>query len=233
MERPIITRSCVKPMFETGYLSVYDLQYEEGRHYYDATRRRREDICAVKTLEEFQAMTPDAVSCFVIIERPQAEPLLLLNREFRFPAGQVLLSVPAGLIDERDREDGNAQEACLRAAAREIKEETGLEIGEKDSLHIVSPAVFSTPGMTDESNALVLAVLRPEDPDFLKKNLTQSGAEEQEKFDGFRLLTKMQAKKLLVSGRDEDGIFFPVYSWMAMLYFVSGLWQEAAGDAEP
>ena len=217
-------------MFETNYLSVYDLQYEEGRHYYDASRRRREDICAVKSTAEFCRMMPDAVSCFVVIDQDGKEPLLLLNREFRFPAGQVLLSVPAGLIDGRDKEGADPHQAALLAAKREIKEETGLVLGEKDSLRLVSPAVFSSPGMTDESNALVLALLRPEDPAFLQKNLSQEGAEEQEKFDGFALLDQKEARRLLLQGKDDEGIFFPVYTWMALMYFVSGLWKEEQED---
>ena len=84
--------------------------------------------------------------------------------------------------------------------------------------------------MTDESNALVLALLRPEDPVFLQKNLSQEGAEEQEKFDGFALLDQKEARRLLLQGKDDEGIFFPVYTWMALMYFVSGLWKEEQED---
>ena len=240
MKKPELDPKRVMPLLETKYISVSDLGYEGLKHYYSVSRRGSA-IAALCSDEEFRSMLPDAVTCIVIVRVPECAdgtaadngrrvPKLLLTKEFRYPVGQFLLSPPAGLMDPSDKGEPVPQ---LATARREIKEETGLVIGEKDTLRIVSPAVFSTPGMTDESNALVLAVLRPEDKDFLKKNLTQSGAETTEKFDGFRLLDKKQAKELLVSGRDEDGIFFPVYSWMAMLYFVSGLWQEAAKADKP
>ena len=53
-------------------------------------------------------MLPDAVSCVVIWnpsdddEKSGHEPCLLMNREFRYPTGQYLLSVPAGLIEPED-----------------------------------------------------------------------------------------------------------------------------------
>ena len=37
-------------------------------------------------------------------EKSGHEPCLLMNREFRYPTGQYLLSVPAGLIDPEDVE---------------------------------------------------------------------------------------------------------------------------------
>ena len=81
---------------ETKFIKVFDLQYAEGRHYYNATRRSADDLVAVKSTEEFQNMLPDAVSCIVIWNPSKGEPKLLLNREFRYPAGQFLLSVQDG-----------------------------------------------------------------------------------------------------------------------------------------
>ena len=98
--RPKITKQNIKTLLETKFIKVFDLQYAEGRHYYNATRRSADDLVAVKSTEEFQNMLPDAVSCITIWNPSNGEPKLLLNREFRYPAGQFLLSVPAGLIDE-------------------------------------------------------------------------------------------------------------------------------------
>lgn len=222
MKKPNITRECVKPMLENKFLRVYDLQYEPGRHYYDATRRPQDDICATKSDEEMRTMVPDAVSCFVIVEFPGEEPGLLLTEEFRYPAGRFLLSVPAGLIDPDDKAQHSP---VLSAAAREIHEETGLVIGKKDTLKVVSPMVFSTPGMTDESNALACAVIRPGTRQMLKKELTQDGAEGSECFDGFVFVDKERAAKLIADGVDSRGIPYPVYTWMALMYFLSDLWK--------
>ena len=96
--RPKITKQNIKTLLETKFIKVF-----EGRHYYNATRRSADDLVAVKSTEEFQNMLPDAVSCITIWNPSNGEPKLLLNREFRYPAGQFLLSVPAGLIDPADK----------------------------------------------------------------------------------------------------------------------------------
>ena len=46
-----------------------------------------------------------------------------------------------------------------------------------------------------------------------------------ELFDGFDLLTKAQAKKILEDGVDEQGIYYSVYTWAALTYFVADLWR--------
>ena len=150
--RPKITKQNIKTLLETKFIKVFDLQYAEGRHYYNATRRSADDLVAVKSTEEFQNMLPDAVSCIVIWNPSKGEPKLLLNREFRYPAGQFLLSVPAGLIDPADKEE---KEPLLVTAKRELKEETGIEVQDTDEIAVINPCLFSTPGMTDESNGLV------------------------------------------------------------------------------
>lgn len=219
-QRPEIKRENVKTLFESPYLRVADLQYAPGKHYYDATRRDMENLTAIKSDQEFEAMLADAVSCFVILAGEGEEPRLLLSYEFRYPAGQYLLSVPAGLIDEEDRE---RPDVLVSTAIREIREETGLEVRDTDTVRVVNPLVFSTPGLTDESNALICAVLRSAKV----ADLSQEGAVGSEQFDGFCLLTKAQARELLKKGRDERGRFYPLYTWAALVYFVSDMWLEA------
>lgn len=235
----------VKPLFDSKFIKVFDLQYADGKHYYDATRRDGQHLAAVKSEDEFRHMLPDAVSCFVILRTIPAETdpsdsslrstvekrgiegkddgsRLLLSYEFRYPAGQYLLSVPAGLIDPVD--EALAKEGknpILEAARREIHEETNLTIRDTDRLEIINPLVFSTPGMTDESNALVLAVVGIDDLSVLNQN----GAVGSEKFDGFVLLSEEDAKRILKNGVDDHGHFYPLYTWAAMMYFISGIWK--------
>lgn len=214
-----IERENVKLLFDSPYLRVADLQYAPGKHYFDATRRSMEDLTAVKTDEEFKTMLPDAVSCIVILDIPGEEPQLLLSYEYRYPAGHFLLSVPAGLMDKEDRED---VEPLLSTAIREIREETGLRVTAADSVTVVNPLLFSSPGMTDESNALVCVVLHSAD----LSALSQEGAEGSELFDGFCLLTREAARETLRQGRDRHGNYYSIFTWAALMYFVSGMWEK-------
>ena len=219
MKTPEIRGENVEPMLETKFLRVFDLRYAEGKHYYDATRRQAGELAAVKDDEAFRNMLPDAVTCVVIVCRPAEEPVLLLSYEYRYPAGRFLLSPPAGLLDPDDRAEAVP---AFAAAKREIREETGLEVTDRDRLFFVSPLVFSSPGMTDESNALVCAVLSR---DALPQP-SQAGAVGTECFDGFEWVTAAQAEKLLADGRDRNGFFYSVYTWAALSYFAAGTWKK-------
>ena len=216
--KPIIRKENVKTLFETKFIHVFDLQYEEGKHYYDASRRPLDKLMAIKSDEEAKTALPDAVTCFVILKVKEDEPKLLLAREYRYPAGQFVTSPPAGLLDP---EDENAEDPILATAKREIFEETGIVVTEKDSLYTINPLLFSTPGMSDESNALACAVVTLEDTSCL----SQAGAEGQELFDGFVLVSKEEAKKMLNDGRDAEGNFYSMYTWASLMYFISDLWK--------
>lgn len=200
----------IKSLFESKFIKVFDLQYREGRHYYNATRRDEEDLVAAKSTDEFKN------------EKSGHEPCLLMNREFRYPTGQYLLSVPAGLIEPEDcTGDNDNTVPLIKTAMRELHEETGLKVTEKDTVSVINPCLFSTPGMTDESNALVKIVLNRDS----LNGMSQEGAVGGELFDGFDLLTKAQAKKILEDGVDEHGIYYSVYTWAALTYFVADLWR--------
>ena len=199
--RPIRKKEQVETVYDSRFIKVFDLQYEPGKHYFDATRRSVENLAAVKNDEEFKQMLPDAVSCVVILNVKDQEPRLCLSREYRYPAGQFLLSVPAGLLDPEDA----AQENPVFHAA----------------IRLVNPLVFSTPGMTDESNALVQITLNREE----MPKVSQEGAVGTECFDGFLLLTREEAQKILKDGVDDQALFYPLYTWAALMCFVTGMWE--------
>ncbi|MBR0481491.1 MAG: NUDIX hydrolase [Firmicutes bacterium] len=205
----------IKVLHEDKYLNLYHCSYETNPHYLVASRRKKDDLIALKSDEEYRELLSDAVTCVLIVETPGEEPRLYLEREFRYPVGRFLLSPPAGLIDKDDG-DGGA-DPRITAAKREIKEETGIEVKDSDEIFVASPLVFSTPGMTDESNAMICA--RVSLPDL--SSLTTDGAEGTECFGDYCLLTKSQAEELLRTGRDDDGLYYSVFTWAAMLYFVS------------
>ncbi|MCI5828312.1 MAG: NUDIX hydrolase [Lachnospiraceae bacterium] len=215
-EKLKLTKDWVHNAYDSRFIKVFGLEYVAGKQYMNATRRDVDDLVALKSDEEFKEMLPDAVSCVVILNG--AEPKLLLTYEFRYPTGQYLLSVPAGLIDKSDEAESDP---ILSTAKRELKEETNIDLTEEDKIEIINPLLFSTPGMTDESNALVCVVISDEQ----RLHLSQEGAEGTESFDGFVTLTKDEAKRILKQGKDDRGIFYSVYTWAALMHFVSGMWK--------
>ncbi len=207
----------VVSLFDSKFIKVVDIQYEEGKHYYNATRRDMDDLVCLKGDEDFQNMVPDAVSIALILLMEDC-PKLYMSYEYRYPAGRYLLSPVAGLVDEEDRE---RDEPLCSAARREIQEETGITVGVGDRVFVVNPLVFSTPGMSDESNGIVAVVCS----DVHDLSVDQSGAVGSEKFAGYRLLSLEEARELLLRGRDEYGNFFPVYGLVVLQYFVSEQWR--------
>ncbi len=209
-----IRKDRIEPLYEAKYLNFYDLQYAEGKHYYEASRRRNKDLVARLTDEEFRAMLPDAVTIAVVLHLPGDRTRLLMNYEYRYPVGQFLLSPVAGLLDP---EDINSPDPLRDAAKREIKEETGLTVKDSDRITLLNPCAFSTPGMTDESNAFLCAEITLDSPE----ELNQNGAVGSEVFDGFELLDRERARKIYETGRDEHGNFYSLAAWMVLGIFLS------------
>ena len=211
---PEINREKVETLYENRFLKCFDLQYAEGKHYYVASRRGKEDLVAGKADDEFRSMLPDAVTIAVMLHLPGNDTRLLMSYEYRYPAGQFLLSPVAGLLDPDDRASDNP---LVNAAVREIREETGLTVKESDRVYVLNPCAFSTPGMTDESNAFLCAEITLENLD----ELNQNGAEGSELFDGFELLDREHAQDIFRTGRDDHGNFYSLAAWMVLSIFLS------------
>ena len=209
-----IDKHHIETLYETRFLRCYDLQYAEGKHYYEASRREKKDLVASKTDDEFREMLPDAVTIAVVLHLPGNKTRLLMSYEYRYPAGQFLLSPVAGLLDPEDRQSENP---LVNAAVREIREETGLTVKEGDRVRILNPCAFSTPGMTDESNAFLCAEITLDSLD----DLNQEGAEGSELFDGFELLDRERAQRIYRTGRDDHGNFYSLAAWMVLGIFLS------------
>ncbi len=84
---------------------------------------------------------PDAV---VIVPFHKEKDKLVIIKEFRVPLGDYQYGFPAGLIDKGE----TIQQTCIR----ELKEETGLNV---TRITKISPPVYSSSGMTDESVSMV------------------------------------------------------------------------------
>lgn len=215
--RPEIKREKLKKLLDTRFMKVYDYPFKEDGHYYTATRRTDDDLVMLKSDSEYKKMTADAVTCMVVIEEDGKEPKLLMNYEFRYALGRFLMAPPAGLVDPEDLFN---PDALLATAKREIEEETGIVIREEDKLFTINPLLFSSPGMTDESNAIVGAIIHWDS----SRQMNHNGSLGSEVFDGFSLLSMEEAKELIKKGRDNDDLFYSVYTWICMMAFVSQIW---------
>lgn len=76
----------------------------------------------------------------------EADPEVLLVRQYRYATGGYVYEVPAGMPDR----EGEPWEDCAR---RELEEETGHRAGSLRSL----TRIYTTPGFTDEVIRLFLA----------------------------------------------------------------------------
>ena len=204
----------VDTLCETKFLKLYDYRYLEGKHYYCSSRRDTEDLVAIKSDETFKTMLPDAVTIAVVLHLTNEKPKLLLSYEYRYPVGRFLLSPIAGLLDP---EDSECDDPLRSGAVREIFEETGIKVSENDKITILNPCAFSTPGMTDESNAFLCAEITLDSLD----GLNQNGAVGTELFDGFELLDRERAQKIFQAGRDEHGNFYSLAAWAVLSVFLS------------
>ena len=209
-----INKDHIEALYEARFLNMYDLQYAEGKHYFEVTRRGKENLVAKKSDAEFREMLPDAVTIAVVLHLPENKTRLLMSYEYRYPVGQFLLSPVAGLLDPDDREN---DDPLVSAAIREIREETGLTVKESDKVYVLNPCAFSSPGMTDESNAFLCAEITLDHLDALNQN----GAEGSELFNGFELLDREQAREIFRTGRDKHGNFYSLAAWMVLSIFLS------------
>ena len=106
---------------------------------------------------------PGAVTVMAVL----SDASVLLVRQYRHAAGQVLLELPAGTLDRRP--DGSIEDPS-EAAQRELMEETGHRAGQWHKL----ARFWTAPGFATELMHLYLALDVAPDPDY-------DGAEEDER----------------------------------------------------
>jgi ADP-ribose pyrophosphatase len=91
----------------------------------------------------------DAVLIVPVLRMEGQPARLVLIKEFRVPVGDYVYGLPAGLL-----EPGESLEAAVR---REMAEETGLEV---TRIKRISPPLYSSSGMTDESAPMAFVDVR-------------------------------------------------------------------------
>ena len=135
----------VKELVGTKYLSLYELdvvnKVGQDKTWMVASRKNMSEVQDIYLNGNEQDI--DAV---VIVPIHRETGKLVLVNQFRVPINNYILELSAGLID--NKEDFNT------AVEREIKEETGLDLLKIDS-KLTKKKLYISPGMTDESVALV------------------------------------------------------------------------------
>ena len=124
-------RPQVNELYGTRFVKLYDLAYDDGSHYFEASRREARDLLATKDEHELVCELPDAVSACLVVITPDDEPRMVLNYEYRYPTGQYVLGIPSGLIDARDVD---TDDPLVSSMTREIAEETGVRLREDDRM---------------------------------------------------------------------------------------------------
>jgi ADP-ribose pyrophosphatase len=131
----------ITKLTDQPWLNLFDVEYatKDGAAHHWL-------MCSRKDKPVEQAAVPDAVVIVAMIATPQGNRLVL-TKEFRVPIDDGEYGFPAGLID-----DGESIESTVR---RELKEETGLDV---ETIHHLSPPVYSSAGLSDESCSMVLVI---------------------------------------------------------------------------
>lgn len=131
----------VAKITDNAHLNLFQIGYTDrlGNHKnWQIASRYAQPKCASGAFD-----SPDAV---VIVPFHKEKNKLAIIKEFRVPLGGYQYGFPAGLVD--------AGETLEQAGARELKEETGLTLAQ---VGLISPPVYSSSGMTDESVSMVFA----------------------------------------------------------------------------
>ena len=134
----------------------------------------------------------------VLLGQGRARPRLVMLREYRAPVGDYIYAFPAGL--------GEAGETVESVARRELKEETGFDLVE---VKHISPAIFSSAGLTDEAAVMVFVTAR-------RAKGEKATPEASEEFETL-LLDYQQVCKLCSSSERIDGKAWVVLYMYQML----------------
>ena len=121
------------------WLNLFDVNYTARtgeEKSWQVVTRQKEPKCISGNYRR-----PDAV---VIVPFHAEENKMVVLREYRVPLNDYEYGFPAGLVD--------SGESVERATRRELTEETGLTVRRFIK---ISPPIYSSAGMTDESVSIV------------------------------------------------------------------------------
>ncbi len=169
----------IKKILDSKFISRYDVLYETEigtTKNYEMISRSKD----ITTLEKLQNIPESQYSAdaVVIIMHDVSGDKVLLNKEYRMAIGGFVYNFPAGLIDQ-------GEEARI-SAARELKEETGLDLIE---ITDVWPMSYSAVGLSNETSIVVIGKA--------SGNFSQSTSADEEIEAGW--FSKAEVKELLAT----------------------------------
>lgn len=160
--------SSVTKQTNNKFLNMYNMDAiaRDGSHfnYYFATRREDGDLmCQTGILRS------DAVVMYPICKEDPNKIILL--RQYRYPIGDYIYELPAGLVDKGEEPN--------EAAIREIKEETGLLFTPVPDYngYFTRPFIQSQ-GLCDECNTTIFG--------FAEGELSDKDEENSERIEAFK-----------------------------------------------
>lgn len=137
--------TAVRKLTDNRFLNLYEMDALTNSgaafHYYFASRNSQ---------EELPLLTGEPKANGIVIYplwRKEPDKLVMI-RQYRYPLDKWLYELPAGLIDQG--------ETAGEAAAREMKEETGLDfVAYEDGDHAFRRPFYLGAGLTDETSTSV------------------------------------------------------------------------------
>jgi len=136
--------------------------------------------------------------CVVIVAYHYDSDRVVLLKQYRATIDGIIIEFPAGKIDEG--------ESIEEAATRELKEETGLDLFRVDD---ISPPIYSSSGMTDESVVLVFCSCLGE--------ISTDKNETTEEIEPF-FLSRDDLESLLDGTYFEEPVSFCIRTWLVLGY---------------
>ena len=139
----------IHKLTDNPFLNLYQMDALDTKgmpfSYYFASRNDAQHI-KIRT----KSVRAEDIVIYAVTE--EAQPRLVLIRQYRYPVDAFMYELPAGLID--------GDETHGLAAAREMKEETGLDFIEyTGGRECYRRPYFMGPGFTDETSATVFGTV--------------------------------------------------------------------------